>query len=97
MSISAPVPCETLPLCSLPHHLPAHTHTYGYPSSHCLPLQVRALVDMLPDIDVVEGDAFNSSPTDPKFMGPDTLQRFRNGEKLPTVRMRTPLVSGPTF
>ncbi|PNW74766.1 hypothetical protein CHLRE_12g510800v5 [Chlamydomonas reinhardtii] len=56
---------------------------------------VRALVDMLPDIDVVEGDAFNSSPTDPKFMGPDTLQRFRNGEKLPTVRMRTPLVELP--
>ncbi|KAG2452528.1 hypothetical protein HYH02_002766 [Chlamydomonas schloesseri] len=56
---------------------------------------VRALVDMLPDIDVVEGDPFNSSPNDPKFMGPEVLQRFKNGEKLPTVRMRTPLVELP--
>lgn len=55
-------------------------------------LQVRAVVDLLPVMDVVEGDPFNSSPTDPKFMGPDVLDRWRRGEKLPTVKMRTPLV-----
>jgi Mg-chelatase subunit ChlI len=54
--------------------------------------QVRAVVDLLPDIDVVVDDPFNSSPTDPKLMGPDALQRFRAGEKLPSTKIRTPLV-----
>lgn len=62
-------------------------------SCHHNPHQVRALVDLLPEMDVVEGDPFNSSPTDPKLMGPDALDRFRKGEKLPSVRARTPLVS----
>jgi len=56
---------------------------------------VRAVVDLLPDIEVVEGDAFNSSPTDAKFMGPDVLARFQRGEKLPVATMRTPLVELP--
>ena len=30
---------------------------------------VRALSDLLPDIDIVPGDPFNSSPTDPELMG----------------------------
>ena len=47
---------------------------------------------MLPDIEVVEGDEFNSHPTDPKLMGPDALERFRRGEQLPTVLVKTPLV-----
>jgi magnesium chelatase subunit I len=57
--------------------------------------QVRAVAQLLPMIDVVEGDSFNSSPTDPKLMGPDALQRFRSGEKLPATTMRTPLVELP--
>jgi magnesium chelatase subunit I len=56
---------------------------------------VRAIAQLLPQIDVVEGDPFNSSPTDPKLMGPDALQRFRAGEKLPATTMRTPLVELP--
>jgi hypothetical protein len=59
-----------------------------------LPAQVRAMVDLLPDIEVVVDDPFNSHPTDPKLMGPDALQRFRMGEKLPSTRIRTPLVCG---
>jgi Mg-chelatase subunit ChlI len=55
-------------------------------------VQVRAVAELLPMLDVVEGDPFNSSPTDPKLMGPDALQRYRNGEKLPATKMRTPLV-----
>ncbi len=50
------------------------------------------MVDLLPAIDVVPGDPFNSDPTDPKLMGPDALMRFRSGEKLPSVRAKTPLV-----
>jgi hypothetical protein len=56
---------------------------------------VRAVAQLLPQIDIVEGDAFNSSPTDPKLMGPDALQRFCAGEKLPATTMRTPLVELP--
>ncbi len=56
--------------------------------------QVRALVDLLPDIPAVKDDPFNSSPTDPKYMGPDVLQRFKRGEQLPVTQIRTPLVRG---
>ena len=50
------------------------------------------MVDLLPDIEVVEGDEFNSHPTDTKLMGPDALERFRRGEQLPAVLVKTPLV-----
>lgn len=56
---------------------------------------VRALIDLLPDIEVVEGDAFNSSPTDAGLMGPDALERFRGGQKLKGIRVPTPLVELP--
>merc|ERR1719473_1971428 len=32
---------------------------------------VRSIADILPDLDVVPGDPFNSSPTDVSLMGPD--------------------------
>ena len=50
------------------------------------------MVEMLPSIEVVPDDAFNSSPTDPKMMGPDALQRFRDGQQLPSASAPTPLV-----
>ena len=50
------------------------------------------MVDLLPEIEVVAEDAFNSHPTDTKLMGPDALQRFKNGEQLPIARVKTPLV-----
>lgn len=56
---------------------------------------VRSLVDLLPMIDVVQDDPFNSHPTDPKLMGPYALQRYAKGEKLPATTMRTPLVELP--
>lgn len=55
--------------------------------------QVRAMVEMLPSIPVVPDDGFNSHPTDPKLMGPETLQHFREGATLPSTTMPTPLVS----
>ena len=54
---------------------------------------MRALVDLLPDIEVVPDDPFNSDPRDPKAMGPEALMRSKNGEQLPSARVRTPLVS----
>ena len=50
------------------------------------------MVDLLPMINVVENDPFNSDPNDSNLMGPDVLQRFRKGEKLPVVQAKTPLV-----
>ncbi|KAL0049600.1 hypothetical protein WJX82_005675 [Trebouxia sp. C0006] len=56
---------------------------------------VRAMVDLLPEIEVVPGDPFNSSPTDTNLMGPGALQMYRTGEKLPTGQAKTPLVELP--
>ena len=56
---------------------------------------VRSVVDLLPNIDVVDNDSFNSDPADPKNMGPDALQRYLKGEKLPFHKIRTPLVELP--
>jgi len=56
---------------------------------------VRSLADLLPEIDVVFGDAFNSSPTQPDLMGPEVLARFRAGEKIPSSKMRIPMVEVP--
>ena len=50
------------------------------------------MVDLLPEIDVVPDDPFNSSPTDTNLMGPTALQAYRNGDPLPTGRAKTPLV-----
>lgn len=56
---------------------------------------VRSLVNILPEIDVVPEDPFNSSPTDAKAMGPDCLARYRKGERLPAASRPTPLVELP--
>ena len=37
---------------------------------------IRALVDILPEIDVVTDDPFNSSPTDPEFMSEPVRELF---------------------
>jgi Mg-chelatase subunit ChlI len=54
--------------------------------------QVRAMVEMLPKIEVVADDAFNSDPSDPKNMGPEARQRHAAGDTLPTAHVPTPLV-----
>ena len=50
------------------------------------------MVEMLPKIEVVADDAFNSDPADPKNMGPEARQRHAAGETLPTAHVPTPLV-----
>lgn len=56
---------------------------------------VRSLVDILPDLDVVPGDPFNSSPKEPSLMGPDVLTKFLAGDKIPSIKKSTPLVELP--
>ena len=55
-------------------------------------VQVRGIADLLPEIDVVADDPFNSSPTDAKMMGPEVLERYKRGEQLPVAKAKTPLV-----
>ena len=61
-----------------------------------LMVQVRSLAELLPNLDVVADDPFNSSPTDASLMGQDVLARARAGEELPVVQAPTPLVGCPS-
>ena len=51
------------------------------------------MVDLLPEIDVVKDDPFNSSPTEPGLMGPQALLQYQDDEALEAVRAKTPLVT----
>jgi len=55
-------------------------------------IQVRALAELLPEIEVVDGDPFNSHPSDAALMGPQVLEMNQKGEELETTMMKTPLV-----
>lgn len=54
---------------------------------------VRALTDLLPKIQVVAGDPFNSDPVDQESMSDDVRQRVRAGEQLEVCRTPAPHAS----
>ena len=56
---------------------------------------VRALVDLLPLIDIVKDDAFMSSPTDPNLMAPEVLAKYKAGEALETTKVPINMVDLP--
>ncbi len=56
---------------------------------------VRALVDILPEIEIVANDPFNSSPNDRELMGPDATEKFNSGESQDTAYMRVPMIDLP--
>lgn len=56
---------------------------------------VRSLVDLLPLIDVVKGDPFMSSPTDPNLMSPEVLATYRAGGQLETTKVPINMVDLP--
>ncbi|KAG0626795.1 hypothetical protein M758_2G152500 [Ceratodon purpureus] len=56
---------------------------------------VRALVDLLPEIEVVSGDPFNSSPSDPELMSEEVRKRVQAKEKLPVSTSRINMVDLP--
>jgi len=51
---------------------------------------IRALADLLPEIDVVADDPFNSDPNEPDWMNVDG-----NAQSRPTVKKRVPMVDLP--
>ena len=56
---------------------------------------IRALAALLPEIAVVAGDPYNSSPQDPDLMSAEVLQRLEQGESLPTEQRQVPMVDLP--
>lgn len=56
---------------------------------------VRALVDLLPPIEVVENDPYNSDPYDPELMSNEVLEKIKNNEKLSIVEIKTPMIDLP--
>lgn len=56
---------------------------------------VRAVVRLLPEIPMVEGDRFNSDPNNYNTMSDEARARVDNGEQLPFTMRRTPFVELP--
>ncbi|MFM8936603.1 MAG: magnesium chelatase ATPase subunit I, partial [Vulcanococcus sp.] len=56
---------------------------------------IRALADLLPEIDVVAGDPSNSSPTDPDLQSSEVRQRAEHGDSLATEKRQVPMVDLP--
>jgi magnesium chelatase subunit I len=59
---------------------------------------VRALVDVLPEIEKIRGDAFQSHPSDLDLMSPEakeTMRTFKAGETFDTELVQIPMVDLP--
>jgi magnesium chelatase subunit I len=56
---------------------------------------IRALADLLPEIDVVTDDPFNSDPSDPDLMSDDVKQRLERGQSIPLSRKKVQMVDLP--
>jgi magnesium chelatase subunit I len=56
---------------------------------------VRALVDLLPEIKVVENDPFQSDPEDPELMSEEVREKIRNNQALNVVSKKISMVDLP--
>ncbi len=56
---------------------------------------VRALVDLLPEIQVVENDPFNSDPKDPELMSEEVREKLKKNEKLVVTSRKISMVDLP--
>lgn len=56
---------------------------------------IRALADLLPEIDVIEGDPFNSSPIDPDLMGDDVREKVEQNIPVNIVKKKVQMVDLP--
>ena len=56
---------------------------------------IRALADLLPDIEVVAGDPYNSSASDPDLQSSEVRERMVQGESLSTEPRQVPMVDLP--
>ncbi len=56
---------------------------------------IRALADLLPAIDVVKGDPYNSSPNDPDLQSQEILERIETGKELEINQLQVPMIDLP--
>ena len=56
---------------------------------------VRALSDLLPDMEIVENDPFNSDPHDPELMSEEIAIKIQNNEILKTETKQIPMIDLP--
>jgi magnesium chelatase subunit I len=56
---------------------------------------IRSLVDLLPSINVVENDPYNSDPYDKELMSDEVLQKVNNKEKIKFTQIKTPMIDLP--
>lgn len=56
---------------------------------------VRGLTDLLPLIDVVENDPYNSDPYDTDLMSDEIFEKVQNKEKLNVIQIKTPMIDLP--
>ena len=57
---------------------------------------IRAIADLLPEIEVVADDPFNSHPTNLELMSNEVKSAIQNGEmNIPTELMKIPMVDLP--
>lgn len=56
---------------------------------------IRALADLLPEIDIVANDPFNSSPTDPDLMSDEVRQQVANQIPLEIAQQKVQMVDLP--
>lgn len=56
---------------------------------------IRALADLLPEIEVVAGDPFNSDPSDPDLMSDEVRQQVEEQIPLPIIKKKVLMVDLP--
>lgn len=56
---------------------------------------IRALADLLPEIEVVANDPFNSHPSNPELMGDEVRQKLENNEHIEVTRKKVPMIDLP--
>ncbi|URD51399.1 magnesium chelatase ATPase subunit I [Chroococcidiopsis sp. CCNUC1] len=56
---------------------------------------IRALADLLPEIEVVADDPFNSHPSDPDLMGDAARQKLEQGAEIPIAKKKITMVDLP--
>lgn len=56
---------------------------------------VRALVDLLPEINVIANDPFNSDPNDPELMSDDIREKLKKNEIIEIIQKKIPMIDLP--
>lgn len=56
---------------------------------------IRALADLLPEIEVVANDPFNSDPRNPELMADEVRQKLENNEPIEIAKMKVPMIDLP--